>query len=385
VLSLILASMRQRKNGEDDSDGDGGSGGEDIDYDHVSEFAPFFEIDAHWSSNSSSLAENVRANHDRLGQRVFNTHLRWEMLPKRSAQELPKNCDGELQQNKPKQLRPACGKFIYVTRNLLDVCASFYHHLSNQKEGTYTKGYDAFARDWMAGNIPFGSPLHHLLSFAEGFGDNHYADDRASPHECDANQQPLLLLNYERMKVNPRKEVLRIIDFLNLSIPMEVLDNELLPSFQFQHMKNNIDKFQPRSVTWLNGYNFLRKGESGDGRALMAESRNQEGEMSLIERFHKWVEEENYVDKIRCCLGPSQAELYRMQIVFDGLILEDDSGPRMGDTPHYEQFVEICRLADEIGTEEANAFIGNILKHTLSKIQKMNEERDAKQSSTNGP
>mmetsp|Transcript_13079 Transcript_13079/g.23667 ORF Transcript_13079/g.23667 Transcript_13079/m.23667 type:complete len:139 (-) Transcript_13079:6-422(-) len=90
VLSLILASMRQRKNGEDDSDGDGGSGGEDIDYDHVSEFAPFFEIDAHWSSNSSSLAENVRANHDRLGQRVFNTHLRWEMLPKRSAQELPK-------------------------------------------------------------------------------------------------------------------------------------------------------------------------------------------------------------------------------------------------------------------------------------------------------
>lgn len=117
----------------------------------------------------------------------------------------------------------------------------------------------------------------------------------------------------------------------------------------------------------------------------MAESQEQEGEMSLIERFHKWVEEEDYVHKIRRCLGPSQAEIYRMQkIVFVSLILEDDRGPSMEDTRHYKQFIEVCRLADDIGTEEANAFIGNMLKKTLSRLQKMNEEMGAKQSSTNG-
>ena len=41
------------------------------------------DIDAHWDTNGNSLAESVRINHDRLRRRVFNTHLRWDMLPKR--------------------------------------------------------------------------------------------------------------------------------------------------------------------------------------------------------------------------------------------------------------------------------------------------------------
>jgi hypothetical protein len=66
VLSLILADMRYRSRGKgndrNDDDGKAGGGDDDDDgrprrdddridvvgYDHVSEFAPFFEIDAHW-------------------------------------------------------------------------------------------------------------------------------------------------------------------------------------------------------------------------------------------------------------------------------------------------------------------------------------------------
>ena len=34
-------------------------------------------------------------------------------------------------------------------------------------------------------------------------------------------------------------------------------------------MKNNIEKFQPKWVGWLNGFQFLRKGVTGDGRRLL--------------------------------------------------------------------------------------------------------------------
>ena len=158
VLTLLLASRRCHPSPDDDEILSG--------YNHVSEYAPFFEIDAHWDHDRHCLIESIQRNHDALHQRVFNTHLRWEMLPKQMSNEEDNN----------DHLRPACGKFIYVTRNLPDVCASFYHHLSNQKEGTYHDSFSKFSLDWMEGTLPFGSPLHHLLSFAEGFSDNSYAD-----------------------------------------------------------------------------------------------------------------------------------------------------------------------------------------------------------------
>eukprot|EP00985_Skeletonema_marinoi_P003289 scaffold1372_cov79-Skeletonema_marinoi.AAC.6 len=126
-------------------------------------------------------------NHDRLGRRVFNTRLRWDMLPKRCEVDgcTPQNDDkkgnddvntGPADDNDSHvhKERPQCGKFIYVTRNQIDVVASFYHHLSNQIEGTYTDTFETFLRDWMDGKIPFGSSLHHLIRFAGGFADNLY-------------------------------------------------------------------------------------------------------------------------------------------------------------------------------------------------------------------
>lgn len=264
-----------------------------MDYNHVSEYAPFFEIDAHWDHAHNCLVKSVRENHDRLNQRVFNTHLRWEMLPKSCQNNNNNNVNSKDGDDTSK--RPSCGKFIYITRNLLDVCTSFYHHLSNQKEGTYEHDYTTFATDWMNGSIAFGSALYHLLSFAEGFADNRYADD-------DTSGQPLLLLSYERMKCNLRKEVLRIMEFLNLThIPMEELDTMILPSFEFEAMKSNIDRFQPKSVTWLNGFTFLRRGESGDGKVMM--NTTIDGKESLLSEYHEWIQREGYKDKVGMLLN----------------------------------------------------------------------------------
>jgi hypothetical protein len=158
------------------------------------------------------------------------------------------------------------------------------------------------------GKIAFGSALHHLLSFAEGFSDNRYScgrkDDNTDTTTTRTIGRPLLLLSYERMKSNLRKEVLRIMEFLQLNnIPMEALDNELLPSFEFESMKNDLDRFQPKSVTWLNGFTFLRRGESGDGQRMMAGAIStvddgEETKKSSLSEFDEWVEREGYREKI---------------------------------------------------------------------------------------
>ena len=120
---------------------------------HLPDYAPFYEIDAHWESNTNELSEKVRTNHDKLGRRVFNTHLRWDMLPKTAEND--SDCNGNVttepteqsnssREDKQNLLRPETGKFIYITRSQSDVVTSFYYHLSNQKEGTYTHGYTQF-------------------------------------------------------------------------------------------------------------------------------------------------------------------------------------------------------------------------------------------------
>ena len=326
VLSLILADKRYESatstadNTDDKADTtDDNIYNDDIkqveEYNHVSDYAPFYEIDAHWESNTNQLTQQVRANHTKLGRRVFNTHLRWDMLPK-----FAENDNGNvtiestsIKEDKQNLLRPTTGKFIYITRSQSDVVTSFYYHLSNQKEGTYTQGYTQFVVDWMDGKIAFGNSLHHLLSFVDGFVDNEYRStlseavtSRLAEDDTQTrrHEQPLLLLSYEALKHNLQLEVQRIISFLNLKhIPTHILENELLPSFTFASMKSNSSKFQPKSVTWLNNYQFLRKGIVGDGRELMLTTKvydEKKGrEVSLLEMFHDWVKDEGYRECIK--------------------------------------------------------------------------------------
>ena len=52
--------------------------GEEID--HVSSYAPFFEIDPHWEGDEFHWKFAEAA--EKIGRRMFNTHLLWEMMPK---------------------------------------------------------------------------------------------------------------------------------------------------------------------------------------------------------------------------------------------------------------------------------------------------------------
>jgi hypothetical protein len=246
------------------------------DYTHVSDYAPFFEIDAHWEEGPE-LASRVRENHARLGRRVFNTHLRFDMLPRGG------------------------GKFIYLIRSPLDTCVSFYHHLVNQVEGGYEGTFAEFFQDWIRGDIAFGSWVDHILSYASAFA-NGEKETRSSCQVNLGDGRKIFLLSYEEMIADLPRVVFDLQDFLELNLTPEQRQ-EMLPSFSFQSMKEDLDRFQPQSVQWKNGFLFLRKGVAGDSSAIVSEQQRKD--------FCKWVDRVKFEETLSDLLAESNPEVFR--------------------------------------------------------------------------
>ena len=231
-------------------------------YGHVSDYAPFFEIDPHWSGEQ--LIPEIRARHAELGRRIFNTHLRWDMLPSDS------NNNEE----------PTHAKFIYILRSPLDVCVSFYHHLSHQVEGCYEHSLTQFFHEWMDGKLPFGSWDDHVCSYLPAMA-------------CEKN---VFLLSYEDMVQDLQGCVEKLVEFLELGDTLNETDvADLLPSFTFEHMKKDLDRFQPKSVTWKNDFQFLRKGKIGEHKV----------ELGTDERkaFEQYLKEKNFSQDVKAVFG----------------------------------------------------------------------------------
>jgi hypothetical protein len=229
-----------------------------LSYEHVSDFAPFFEIDSHWNENE--LIPPIQNRHNQLGRRLFNTHLRGDMLPGGT----PKKC-----------------KFIYIHRSPLDACVSFYHHLSHQHEGCYEKSLNEFFDEWIAGKLPFGTWSDHILSYAS----------------LVANGE-VFLLSYEDMVGNLEESVDKLAKFLELDDCLTSQDvKSILPLFSFSIMKKDLNKFQPKSVTWKKDFNFLRKGVVGDEKETLSDEQRLRFKAHLDSRYFSKEIKEHFKDK----------------------------------------------------------------------------------------
>ena len=238
-------------------------------YTHVSQFAPFYEVKDHWdwdaieNNSKIQLRSDIRQNHEWLGWRIVNTHLRWNMLPK-NTYEIPNQ--SKLHKRKP--------KFIYLIRSPLDACVSFYHHLFNQVEGGYNGTIHEFYQDWINGKIAFGTWLDHIRSFIPAF-ENKNID--------------VLLVSYEEMVDNLPLVLDQMIAFLDLDQSITSTQRkDMLPTFLFKNMKQSLSKFQPISVTWkenqkisdhsnhnqncthTKSFQFLRNGKVGDSKHYLS-------------------------------------------------------------------------------------------------------------------
>lgn len=260
VLSLLVKSASKSSRCGDVGAESG------FDYKHVSEYAPFYEVDAHWNADARNLTDTIRTNHNRLGRRVFNTHLRFDMLPSTMEEGVKSGKNA--------------AKFVYLLRDPMDVCLSFYCHLSNQMEGGYDGTFQEFFDEWVKGEIAFGSYVDHILSFAPAF--------------VDAGEtRKVLLISYEDMLSDLPSVVKKIAKFIEADVTSEEIE-ELLPTFSFSQMKKDLDRFQPRSVTWKNNFQFLRRGVSGDSLTVSSDR-----ERTILS---DWFERENVSSKLESTL-----------------------------------------------------------------------------------
>jgi len=189
---------------------------------HISDYTPFYEADSTWSKLDGG-EHAICKNHSALGRCMFNTHLYPDMLPKNS-------------------------KVIYVMRRGKDVVHSFFQHLTHEiidDKVSFEGTFNEFATDWMEGKLPFGRWTEHIKVWRE-------------------NQLPnVLYLSYEEMKKDLKTAVHEVAQFLELDLAKDAID-ELVPNFTIDAMKSDRKRFEPVSVQWKEGFNFVRKGIVGD-------------------------------------------------------------------------------------------------------------------------
>lgn len=200
-----------------------------IPLEHISFYSPFYEMTTTWNEHDDRILTKYSDNHELLGRRVFNTHLLQSMLPKGDSVQ-----------------------YIYVYRNGRDVVISFFHHLSNQmSDGVPVDNIKQFMTDWCGGTLPYGSWIQHLRCWMTKINEQENSNT--------------LLVRYEDLKNDLSSAITRISKFLDHEITDSRLE-ELTTLLGFESMKATRSLYEPISVQWKEGFEFLRKGKIGDSK-----------------------------------------------------------------------------------------------------------------------
>lgn len=140
-------------------------------------------------------------------------------------------------------------KAIYVARNAKDNLVSYYHfdcmNLTQPEPGPW----DGYIHKFMRGDLGWGSWYDHVKGYWE-----------------KREKKNILYLFYEDMKENPRREVERIMRYLDLSLSDEVI-TRIVELTSFKKMKENpMANYSciPDNVFDQSISPFMRKGEVGD-------------------------------------------------------------------------------------------------------------------------
>ena len=158
--------------------------------------------------------------------RLIKSHARQEHLV---------GCHGQGLQNIPEGT-----KVLIVSRNPLDACVSSYYHAFNPFKCGWK--FDAWASVFLSGKIMFGSYFEWVKGWWE--------DVQKHPTKA-------LWLQYEDMQTDPRGQIIKIAEYLEIPYTKELIDKVLLFS-SFDSMKKQAEEKGGNH----NGH--LRQGKSGD-------------------------------------------------------------------------------------------------------------------------
>uniref|UniRef100_A0A3Q2Y9X6 Sulfotransferase n=1 Tax=Hippocampus comes TaxID=109280 RepID=A0A3Q2Y9X6_HIPCM len=161
--------------------------------------------------------------------RVIKTHLPIQMVP---VGFWEKKC-----------------KTIYVARNAKDTVVSFYHFHHMNLASPEPGPWESFVHKFMHGELAWGYWHDHVKGFWE-----------------EQEKRDILYLFYEDMKENPRREVERIMKYLDLSLSDDDIGH-IVELTTFKNMKENPMtnfSFFPPEIYNQSISKFMRKGEVGD-------------------------------------------------------------------------------------------------------------------------
>lgn len=140
-------------------------------------------------------------------------------------------------------------KTIYVARNAKDNLVSYYYFDLMNNTQPEPGPFDGYIKKFMQGELSWGSWYDHVKGYWE-----------------EREKKNILYLFYEDMKENPRREVVRIMKYLDLSVSDEVIDR-IVKLTSFKIMKDNpMANYScvPSPVFDQTISPFMRKGEVGD-------------------------------------------------------------------------------------------------------------------------
>lgn len=140
-------------------------------------------------------------------------------------------------------------KVIYVARNAKDNLVSYFHFDRMNQTQPEPGPWDSYIQKFMDGKLAWGSWYHHVRGYWE-----------------EREKNNILYLFYEDMKENPRREVERIMRYLDLSLSDDVI-GRIVELTSFKAMKENPMAnytFIPMVVFDQTISPFMRKGEVGD-------------------------------------------------------------------------------------------------------------------------
>ncbi|KAG7506796.1 sulfotransferase 1A4 [Solea senegalensis] len=161
--------------------------------------------------------------------RIIKTHLPFQMVPR------------GFWENK-------C-KTIYVARNPKDNLVSYYYFDQMNMTQPEPGPWEGYIHKFMRGELSWGSWYDHVKGYW-----------------LEREKNNILYLFYEDMKENPRREVERIMRYLDLDLSDEVL-SRIVELTSFKNMKENpMTNYScvPAPVFDLSVSAFMRKGEVGD-------------------------------------------------------------------------------------------------------------------------
>ncbi|CAL1599413.1 unnamed protein product [Knipowitschia caucasica] len=142
-------------------------------------------------------------------------------------------------------------KVIYVARNAKDNLVSYFHFDRMNQTQPEPGPWDGYISKFMRGELAWGSWYDHVRGYW-----------------LQREQKNILYLFYEDMKEDPRREVERIMRYLDLSLSDDII-SRIVALTSFKNMKENpMSNYSciPTHVFNQSISEFMRKGEVGDWR-----------------------------------------------------------------------------------------------------------------------